>query len=136
MLAPPPCPARGPVVVACGPEVDPRMRLLPCVVLLLSLATPVPSPAEPAPTEKKPPAPLPTSAPPADAIARILGAAVTDQGAWRRLEYLTTRIGHRLSGSASLEKANHWAADEMRKEGLENVRLQPAKVPHWVRGRE
>ena len=59
-----------------------------------------------------------------------------DEGAWAKLEHLTTRIGHRLSGSAELEKAVAWAQGEMKAEGLEGVRLQPVKVPHWVRGRE
>ena len=76
------------------------------------------------------------AAAPADATARIIGTALADEGAWRKLEFLTTRIGNRVSGSASLEAAIQWAARTMRDEGLENVQLQPAKVPHWVRGRE
>jgi hypothetical protein len=88
-------------------------------LVLLSLAPPV-RPAEPAD----------------DAAARILGRALVDGGAWRKLEHLTTRIGHRLSGSPTLEQAIRWAADGMRADGLDNVRLQPVKVPHWVRGRE
>jgi carboxypeptidase Q len=67
---------------------------------------------------------------------RVLAKAQTDAGAWQKLEHLTTRIGHRLSGSAGLEKAIAWAEAEMRAEGLEGVRLQPVRVPHWVRGRE
>ena len=59
-----------------------------------------------------------------------------DEGAWTKLEYLTTRIGHRLSGSPGLEKAVAWAHEEMKAEGLEGVRLQAVKVPRWVRGRE
>ena len=73
---------------------------------------------------------------PADDAARILGRALVDDGAWRRLEHLTTRIGHRLSGSPGLELAIRWAAEGMQADGLENVRLQPVKVPRWVRGRE
>ena len=53
-----------------------------------------------------------------------------------KLEYLTTRIGNRLSGSANLDKALRWTYDYMRDEHLENVALQPVKVPRWVRGRE
>jgi tetratricopeptide (TPR) repeat protein len=68
--------------------------------------------------------------------ARILGAALTDDGAWAKLEHLTTRIGHRLSGSPELEEAVRWAHAGMLAEGLENVRLQPVQVPRWVRGRE
>jgi len=67
---------------------------------------------------------------------RVLARALADEGAWRKLEHLTTRIGHRLSGSPGLEKAIAWASAEMRAEGLDGVRLQPAKVAHWVRGRE
>ncbi len=71
-----------------------------------------------------------------DVAGRILGSALVDEGAWRKLEHLTTRIGNRLSGSPGLEHAVRWAEDGMRADGLENVRLQPVKVPRWVRGRE
>jgi hypothetical protein len=67
---------------------------------------------------------------------RVLGRALVDEGAWSKLEYLTTRIGHRLSGSPGLEKAVAWAHERMKAEGLEGVRLQAVKVPRWVRGRE
>jgi hypothetical protein len=59
-----------------------------------------------------------------------------DEGAWAKLEHLTTRVGHRLSGSPGLEKAVAWAHERMKAEGLDGVRLQPVKVPRWVRGRE
>ena len=71
-----------------------------------------------------------------DAAGRILGRALVDEGAWKKLEYLTTRIGNRLSGSPGLEKAIAWASEGMKADGLEGVRLQAAKVPRWVRGRE
>lgn len=67
---------------------------------------------------------------------RIIGAALTDEEGWQRLSYLTDRIGNRLSGSESLEKAVVWAAGEMRKAGLQNVVTPAVKVPHWVRGKE
>ncbi len=67
---------------------------------------------------------------------RILDRALADEGAWKKLEHLTTRIGHRLSGSRGLEQAIAWAHAGMQAEGLEGVRLQPVKVPRWVRGRE
>jgi carboxypeptidase Q len=78
----------------------------------------------------------PRVAAPGDPAAAILGRALVDDGAWRKLEYLTTRIGHRLSGSSTLEQAIRWAEAGMKADGLENVRLQPVKVPHWVRGKE
>jgi hypothetical protein len=76
------------------------------------------------------------AAPYRETAGRILGRALVDEGGWSKLEYLTTRIGHRLSGSPGLEKAIAWAHEGMRAEGLEGVRLQPVRVPRWVRGRE
>lgn len=71
-----------------------------------------------------------------EVAGRLIGAALTDQEGWEKLEHLSLRIGHRLSGSPQLEAAILWASERMRAEGLENVRLQPVTVPHWVRGRE
>jgi hypothetical protein len=71
-----------------------------------------------------------------DVAGRLIGAALVDEGGWEKLAWLTTRIGNRLSGSASLERAVQWVFERMKAEGLENPRLQPVKVPHWVRGRE
>jgi carboxypeptidase Q len=75
-------------------------------------------------------------APYRDPAARIIGEALSSDFAWRRLADLTDRFGHRLSGSDSLEGAIRWAADEMRRDGLDAVRLDPVMVPRWVRGRE
>ncbi|MFV1988150.1 MAG: M20/M25/M40 family metallo-hydrolase, partial [Gemmatimonadota bacterium] len=66
---------------------------------------------------------------------RMIGAALTDELGWEKLTYLTTQIGHRLSGSSGLERAIAWADETMRAEGLD-VTLQPVMVPHWVRGEE
>src|SRR5436190_1366900 len=71
-----------------------------------------------------------------DVAGRLIGAAMSDTKGYEKLGYLTTRIGNRLSGSTGLERAVAWAFDQMKADGLENVRLQPVKVPHWVRGRE
>jgi carboxypeptidase Q len=67
---------------------------------------------------------------------KIIEAALSDEGVWSKLEYLCDRIGHRLSGSASLERAVEWAAGEMKKDGLQNVTTPPVRVTHWVRGKE
>ena len=71
-----------------------------------------------------------------DAASRLIGAALADRFAWERLAELTDTIGHRLSGSAQLERAVQWALEEMRRDGLEHVRAEPVLVPRWVRGRE
>jgi len=67
---------------------------------------------------------------------KLIGAALADQHSLDRLEYLCDRIGNRLSGSAALGRAIAWSEAEMRQAGLENVRVLPVKVPHWVRGDE
>lgn len=70
-----------------------------------------------------------------ETAGRILGAALTDVEGWEKLEYLTTEIGHRLSGSPQLERAIDWAHERMQGEEL-HVQKLPVKVPHWVRGEE
>lgn len=70
------------------------------------------------------------------AAARILEAAKTDEEGYRKLAYLCDRIGNRSSGSAALEQAIDWAVATMAKDHLENTKRIPAKVPHWVRGKE
>lgn len=71
-----------------------------------------------------------------DLPARILGAALSGEEAHRTLAYLCDRIGPRLSGSAGLERAVAWTADEMRRAGLDRVRTEKVMVPRWVRGLE
>jgi hypothetical protein len=67
---------------------------------------------------------------------QLIDAALADSEGYAKLAYLCDQIGNRLSGSAGLDKAIAWAADQMRRDGLSNVRLLPVKVPHWVRGAE
>jgi carboxypeptidase Q len=99
-----------------------------------------PQPAPPQRAAEPKPAPLPPPRVKIDAYreraARIIGAALTSDRAYRRLAYLTDRIGHRLSGSTSLERAIEWALSEMKADGLDNVRAEKVMVPHWVRGAE
>ena len=70
------------------------------------------------------------------AAARIIGAALTSDRAYTRLAHLTDAIGNRLSGSENLNRAIEWAAAEMKRDGLDNVRKEKVMVPHWVRGEE
>ena len=67
---------------------------------------------------------------------RIIDESRSSTFAWDRLAELGDTFGNRLSGSENLDAAFKWAADQMRQDGLENVRLDPVKVPHWVRGAE
>jgi len=67
-------------------------------------------------------------------VERILRAALAKPTAWERLSELTDGIGHRLSGSAALDRAIAWATKGLEVDGQENVRAEPVMVPHWVRG--
>jgi carboxypeptidase Q len=67
---------------------------------------------------------------------RIIDDSRSSTFAWDRLAELGDTFGNRLSGSENLDGAIKWAADQMRQDGLENIRLDPVKVPHWVRGAE
>src|ERR1039458_9363676 len=68
---------------------------------------------------------------------RIIDAAMADSGvAWNTLARFTDYSGNRFTGSPALERGIDWVLAEMKKDGLANVRGEPAMVPHWVRGKE
>ncbi|HET7464320.1 MAG TPA: M20/M25/M40 family metallo-hydrolase [Longimicrobium sp.] len=67
---------------------------------------------------------------------RLIQAALADTFGWKRLATLVDRFGPRLSGSQALENTIDWSLDQMRRDGLQNVRGEPVMVPHWVRGQE
>ncbi|MBK5256143.1 MAG: M20/M25/M40 family metallo-hydrolase [Vicinamibacteria bacterium] len=72
-------------------------------------------------------------------IADRILATTKDAGgnfAWDRLAFMTDTFGPRLSGSANLDATLRWAEAEMKKDGLENVRLEPVMAPQWIRGDE
>src|SRR5947209_2354375 len=60
---------------------------------------------------------------------KLIDAALADAEAYTKLSYLCDRIGNRLSGSAALDKAIGWAAQQMKSDGLENVVTPNVKVP-------
>lgn len=64
---------------------------------------------------------------------KIYQHAHKDSSSWERLSNMLDKFGHRLSGSANLEKTLDWILEEMKKDGLENVQADPVTVPHWVR---
>jgi carboxypeptidase Q len=71
-----------------------------------------------------------------DPASRLIGAALTDNEGWEKLAYLCDRIGHRLAGSPAMAESIRWAAETMRRDGLENVQTPKVMVPHWMRGAE
>jgi carboxypeptidase Q len=87
-------------------------------------------------TPAPPPARVEWVEPLNDVSRRILDAAIEDPQAYEKLCYLCDRIGPRLSGSKNLERAVDWAAEQMRRDGLSNVRKQKVMVPVWTRGEE
>ncbi len=69
-------------------------------------------------------------------VQRLIDASLGTTTAWDRLAELCDTFGGRLTGSRNLELACDWAAETMRKDGLDNVRLEKAMAPRWVRGAE
>lgn len=70
------------------------------------------------------------------AADKLAEAAKGDTTGWERLAEMADLFGHRLSGSLALERAIDWSLDQMRRDGLVNVRREKVMVPHWVRGEE
>ncbi len=68
-------------------------------------------------------------------LSAIKAAALNDEYAFRQLAHLTENIGPRPTGSAQALAAAQYVGAELRRLGLE-VRMEPVRVPHWVRGAE
>src|SRR2546426_1196528 len=62
-------------------------------------------------------------------------AALADEYAYQQVAHLTENIGPRPSGSPQAQAAVDYVAEKLRKIGLK-VRLEEARVPHWIRGVE
>lgn len=69
-------------------------------------------------------------------IRQIYDKALKEGKSYSMLEYLTTKIGPRLSGSTGAAAAVEWTHQIMKKHGFDTVYLQPVMVPHWVRGKK
>lgn len=65
---------------------------------------------------------------------RILEEALTSKATYEKLVDLCRVAPHRLSGSPGAAAAVEWARQQMIDDGLEDVRLEKVKVPHWERG--
>nr|XP_035922774.1 carboxypeptidase Q isoform X2 [Halichoerus grypus] len=74
-----------------------------------------------------------------DVAKAIINLAVYGRArnrSYERLALLVDTVGPRPSGSKSLEKAIQIMYQNLREDGLENVHLEPVKIPHWERGEE
>lgn len=67
-------------------------------------------------------------------IKHFFNTALTQGKSHEWLRDLTSNIGGRLSGSPEAAKAVLWGEKLMKETGLDSVWLQPAIVPHWIRG--
>jgi hypothetical protein len=67
-------------------------------------------------------------------LKKIYDAALTQGKSYDWLRYLSNQVGGRLSGSFQAEKAVQYTKEQLDSLGLDNVWLQPVKVPKWVRG--
>lgn len=57
-------------------------------------------------------------------IDKVIQEGKTNNQVMKHLQYLTKRIGHRLTGSDSLQRACEWTAAQFKKYGLQNVALE------------
>lgn len=67
-------------------------------------------------------------------VRKIYDYYLSSSKCYSNLEYLSLKIGGRLSGSASAEKSVYWAKKALYEAGADTVYLQPCMVPHWERG--
>ncbi|XP_024905915.1 carboxypeptidase Q isoform X1 [Pteropus alecto] len=72
----------------------------------------------------------------AKAIINLAVYGKAQNRSYERLALLVDTVGPRLSGSKSLEKAIQIMYQNLKEDGLENVHLEPVKIPHWERGEE
>jgi len=67
-------------------------------------------------------------------LRRIFSEALMNGKCYSNLDYLSNKIGGRISGSPQAAKAVEWAEIAMKEANSDNVTKQECMVPHWVRG--
>uniref|UniRef100_A0A8D0YAF6 Carboxypeptidase Q n=1 Tax=Sus scrofa TaxID=9823 RepID=A0A8D0YAF6_PIG len=72
----------------------------------------------------------------AKAIINLAVYGKAQNRSYERLALLVDTVGPRPSGSKNLEKAIQIMHQNLQEDGLENVHLEPVKIPHWERGEE
>src|SRR5579864_3228590 len=113
------------------------MRISSALTFILLSSSAAFAQIKPQPSATRPAANAPASFSPQlmQELAAVRDAALADDYTYTQVAHLTENIGPRMSGSAQAQKAVEYVAEELKKLGLE-VRLEEAKVPHWVRGVE
>ncbi|XP_076844546.1 carboxypeptidase Q-like [Brachyhypopomus gauderio] len=74
-----------------------------------------------------------------DIAQKIIQLAVygnAQNRSYEKLAAFTDTVGHRVTGSRNLDLAIKYMYNAMRLDGLENVHLEPVKIPRWIRGEE
>ena len=69
-------------------------------------------------------------------IRQIYNKALAEGKSYAMLDYLSNKIGPRLSGSPGAAAGVEWSRHVMEDVGFDSVWLQPVMVPHWVRGQK
>ncbi|WP_309609723.1 M28 family peptidase [Flavobacterium sp.] len=69
-------------------------------------------------------------------LKEIYNAALTNSKCYSWLDYMSNKIGHRLSGSIGAEKSVEYTKSQLETLGLDRVYLQEVMVPKWVRGQK
>ncbi len=69
-------------------------------------------------------------------IRQIYNKALVEGKSYSMLDYLSNKIGSRLSGSPGAAAGVEWSRHVMEDFGFDSVWLQPVMVPHWVRGQK
>jgi carboxypeptidase Q len=67
-------------------------------------------------------------------IKKIFDQTLVDGKAYDNLRILCKQVGHRLSGSNAMYKAEEWGLKTLTEYNADKVYLQECMVPHWVRG--
>lgn len=73
---------------------------------------------------------------PGKVLSSIFDEALSDQTAWKHLEYICKNAPGRICGSAAAEKAVQYTREALIKAGADTVWLQRVPVPAWKRGKE
>ena len=69
-------------------------------------------------------------------VRSVFDEALTDQTAYRQLEYLSKNTKGRLPGSPAAAEAVEYTRQALINAGADSVWLQKVPVPHWERGAE
>lgn len=67
-------------------------------------------------------------------VSKLYEEALGRGECYENLRVLCKDIGHRLSGSESLDKAIDWGKNLLTSYGADEIELQTVNVPHWSRG--